>query len=66
MKKLKFHKIRNAECDFCGIKKEVVTSVNETTYICRKCAIEINRHARVNEQAIEREKVLTAQTGEEE
>ena len=46
--KLVFHKIRDAECDFCGVKRRVVTSVNENTYVCHKCAAEINKHARGN------------------
>lgn len=55
MSKLIFHKIRNTECDFCGEHKKVVTAVNETKYICAKCACEVNRHARINEQVVNRE-----------
>lgn len=54
--KLVFHKIRNAECDFCGKHKAVVTSVNENTYICANCAKEINKHARINEFVVKQEK----------
>jgi hypothetical protein len=47
-RQLVFNKIRNTECDFCHIKRRVVTAVNKTTYICHVCAIEINDHACTN------------------
>ena len=56
MSKLVFYKIRNAECDFCGKRKDVVTSVNENTYICANCAKKINKHARINEFVVKQEK----------
>ena len=55
MSKLVFYKIRNTECDFCRKHKKVVTSVNETTYICADCAKEVNKHARVNEYVVKKE-----------
>lgn len=55
MSKLVFYKIRNAECDFCGKRKDVVTYVN-ATYICANCAKEINKHARINEFVVKQEK----------
>lgn len=48
IKKLIFHTVREAICDFCGRGKTILTSVNENTYICEKCAKEINEHARTN------------------
>ena len=36
IKKLVFHTVREACCDFCGRGKTILTSVNETTYICEK------------------------------
>jgi predicted amidophosphoribosyltransferase len=47
MKNLIFYTVKNAECDFCGKKYVAVTQVNNT-YICHKCACEINKHARRN------------------
>lgn len=54
-KSLIFHRIRDAECDFCNMKYQVVTSVNENTYICHKCAININKHARKNWNVMKQE-----------
>lgn len=55
MAKIKFYRVKNAECDFCGKIKEVVTQANDT-YICQKCACEINKHARINENVFKRKK----------
>ena len=52
---IEFYKIRDAECDFCKKKKAVVTQANYT-YICRACAVKINKHARVNEFVVQQEK----------
>jgi len=54
-KRLIFHKIRDAECDFCDKKYPVVTSINENTYVCHKCAVEINKHARINYRVVKAE-----------
>lgn len=56
MNNIEFYKVKDAECDFCGRKKKVVTQVNNI-YICSRCAKEINKHARINEKAVkEKEK----------
>lgn len=47
--KMKFYKILNTKCDFCNKTKNVVTQV-DLTYVCAKCAREINKHARINEK----------------
>lgn len=44
MTELKFYNVKNAPCDFCNRIMTVITQVNDT-YICHKCAAEINRHA---------------------
>ena len=36
------------ECDFCGREYTTITCVDENTYICKKCACEINKHALKN------------------
>jgi len=48
MRKIQFYKVLDAECDFCGRRRKVVTQANNI-YICTKCAREVNKHARTNE-----------------
>ena len=52
-KMIEFYKVRNTKCDFCNKLKKVVTQAN-FTYICVKCACEINKHARINEEAVKK------------
>ena len=54
MKNIQFYKVLDAECDFCGRKRKVVTQANNI-YICAKCAREINKHARINERVVKEE-----------
>mgnify|MGYP001574113157 CR=1 FL=1 len=54
---LVFHKIHDAKCDFCNVTRRVVTSVNETTYICHVCSVKINKHTRMNWRVVAERKV---------
>lgn len=45
---MKFYKVRNAECDFCKKKKQIVTEV-DNIYICKECANIIHKHCINNE-----------------
>lgn len=55
--KLVFYSVKNARCDFCNRIMTTLTQVNDT-YICHKCAPEINKHAR-NNAYVYKAKVLT-------
>lgn len=46
-----FFKVKQAECDFCKNKKDVVTQVDDV-YICTDCAKEILEHCIVNELSL--------------
>jgi len=46
-----FYKVKDAECDFCKKKYQVVTQANYI-YVCVKCAKELFKHAQANERTI--------------
>lgn len=64
MNNIEFYKVKDAECDFCGRKKKVVTQSNQT-YVCAKCAKEIYVHAKMNEAVVKRESRLAKEYGVE-